>query len=443
MRVTMDMEGGAVSFVFVPEAGEPLAHFSVRMARLSATVRLPAPIPIHPDLPALAAALICGRFSASVRFAWSVSPGLLAALAQLFETPFEAEGTASERPAPPDGRPGLAFSGGVDSLAAAILLPTAELFHLHRARPADEARTDPRSSEGALATCAAISERVVHVVPTDLEFVRDPIGFPDDLACAVPAILMADARRLDAVAFGTIGEAAYRYGVKAYRGFEARPLARRIQAVFGAVGLPVLNPVAGMSEVMTTTMVAASPWAALARSCQRGELDPCGRCRKCFRKSLTEAAIGGSPITDRRADAFFATPSILTMLLARPVKLENVLAWALARYAGDHALMTALKARIASDDLGWMERYDPAAVEEAPPAYRAALGAALDAHLPPLTDADVVARGRWDAKARSRTDAGRALYREFLRPLIRLGLIERGPDGLWRPSKAPRVKPQP
>ena len=90
-----------------------------------------------------------------------------------------------------NSRPGLAFSGGVDSTAALALMPatTAPIF---MDRPI---RSKSLYDKDAVRHSCLEVERLgydMHVIQCDLEYVRNPGGLPVDVANSVPAVLMAD-----------------------------------------------------------------------------------------------------------------------------------------------------------------------------------------------------------------------------------------------------------
>ena len=105
----------------------------------------------------------------------------------------------------PGWRPGLAFSGGIDSAAAMALMPedtvllynertgiSGQLDHTNAFRFFDKIRTD--------------TGRIVHCIPSNHEELRrhqgKSAGFSTDYACAVQAILLADYFGLDSIGTG-------------------------------------------------------------------------------------------------------------------------------------------------------------------------------------------------------------------------------------------------
>ena len=80
------------------------------------------------------------------------------------------------------------------------------------------------------------------IIESDLEYVRDPVGFPVDVANSVPAILMADYLKLDSIAFGTIMEASYGVGHK------------NIEIILMAITTPMLGECLLQQEYRLTSL---------------------------------------------------------------------------------------------------------------------------------------------------------------------------------------------
>jgi len=377
---------------------------------------------IHPDLLALSALLLVlpwiGRGltlgkGVSQRFAEAVEEDLGVHL-------HPVDPKLAPRPTPNDGRPGLAFSGGVDSTAALSVMPR-ETHSVFLERTAFSQRQAARQEnslykkDAALYACTELSAmgRAVDIVPCDLELIREPVGFPVDLSNAVPLLCVADKRRLDSVGWGTIAEAAYRIGAMGFTDYAKRTTFTRWRCVFETVGLPIFNAVAGVSEVGTSIIVTESPYGSLAQSCIRGQVgQPCGRCWKCFRKSLLDSALKGRWPADKELDVMFAGGEVRQYLNKIPLKHEDVLTYALGRYSGTHPLMLALKRKVRGGelDVDWLERWYGPSLDLAPERYRAGTAQMLSEYLQPMSEADMEGFRGWDLTEtvqgeRYRTDA--------------------------------------
>ena len=376
----------------------------VRLVRDRVDFRLPRRVDqIHPDLLALTAYLVAGPYTRrSLDLGWPVSQRFAEALASATRL---VTASANEAVAPrevPDGVPGLCYSGGVDCTAALTVMPSStELFFLERVAPWGQPWQGAYDKSAALAACAGATAagRQVHVVQTDLEYVRSPVGFPDHLSNAGPLVLLADESRLDAVAWGTIMESAYRIGAAGFADYAERPVYAGANELFASVGLPLFNPVAGLSEVATSAIALRSPYGEFSQSCMRGTVgEPCRSCWKCFRKSLLDSSLTGQWPDHAELDRMFDLKSVRPFIDAVPMKHENVLTYATHRYPGDHELMQALRRRVRGDslDVDWLTRHYPPALDLVPDRYRAATCEALEQHVAPMSDADVAAFRAWE-----------------------------------------------
>lgn len=283
-----------------------------------------------------------------------------------------------------NSRPGLAFSGGADSTAALSLLPsdTVPVF-------LDRTETKVRTlydREAPRMACKKLSEIGYEVksIDSDLEYVRDPIGFPVDVANAAPAILLADYMELDTISFGTILESTFRIGHKKYIDYPNGSHYKIWGKLFEAAGLPFLQVVAGVSEVGTSMINSKSLIGELSHSCMRGSWKkPCRNCWKCFRKLLLDSVIEGNNLSNEELDELFEIQEAKRFLHEFPIKHENVLTYITSKYEGDHPLMNLLKKRVRGDliDLSWLEKYYPKMFEVIPEKYQKVVKEKLEKYL--------------------------------------------------------------
>ena len=257
--------------------------------------------------------------------------------------------------------PGLAFSGGVDSTAALSIMP-------HSTIPVFMDRPLTGSSlynkDAAYRSCLEVSRLGydMKIIESDLEYVRDPVGFPVDVANSVPAILMADYLKLDSIAFGTIMEATYGVGHKKYRDYPNGNHYTHVGGMFAAAGIPFNLPVAGISEVGTSIIVEKSPLGFIAQSCIRGSWgSPCKNCWKCFRKIILDSAIQDVECDEDLIKNIFRNNEALRFVSGIPIKHENVLTWATNKLEIDNELFSLLKKRVRGDthSFPWMNKWFP------------------------------------------------------------------------------------
>jgi hypothetical protein len=397
--------GKTATFRFEKEPDDPAARGHARLVRETMQIVLPFPVrqtDMHPDLEALAAILIAGNHTGlSLTVARPVSTALAAAVAQHF--PFAIQPVDQRllpRARPEPGLPGLAYSGGADSTAALAVMPadTVALF-MRRIHPDGVIRPMLYRDDAAIQACATLREqgRTVHIVETDLEYLRDPLGFPSDWANAIGLVLLADRLRLDSIAWGLIAESAYRIGHEAFADWAIRRV--RWAALFEATGLSFNAPVAGVSEVGTGKIMASSPLGPIAQSCIRGGVGaPCGDCWKCFRKSLLDAAISGHWPDDQELDRLFEVREVDNRLARIPIPHEDVIGWICGRYPGTHPKMLMLRERTlpAGESFSWLEHwYGPSAVLM-DPRQRESVSARLDDYVGRMSNVEEELFRAWD-----------------------------------------------
>jgi hypothetical protein len=360
---------------------------------------------VHPDLVGLVSLLVVQPFTKQrLQLSAPVSAGFAEQVERGFGIEVGPVDHDLDARVVTDGVPGLAFSGGVDSVAALAVLPPATVsVFLDRHTPAERAGRSLYRPEAAHRACEELARRRRRVirVSTDLEHVREPVGFPVDVSNAAPAVLLADLLHLDSISWGTIAESAYRVGHQRFVDYHRRGVYKSWAAVFAAVGLPVLNPVAGVSEVGTSSIVLQDDWAALAQSCIRGEVgSPCRNCWKCFRKSLLDSALTGVWPDRQEMERLFRVREARMQLSKVPIKHENVVAFSCQRYDGDHPLMLALGRRTRADELplDHLAHWYPPSAELWPDRHRAEVEANLDRLLGPMDAAGQERFRGWSAE---------------------------------------------
>lgn len=186
-------------------------------------------------------------------------------------------------------RPGLSFSGGIDSAACTHLLPPETMLFYHE-REGFETKL---RHENAKFFIEQLRESGRHVVVTksDHELIRTDFGkgagFSTDFAAAVHVILLADMYELDSLSVGMPLENAYFYHGYRGRDFAESWFWKTHSKMFKDCGLELLLPAIGLSEVITYKIVEDAGWLNLAQSCLRSKVvgESCGLCWKCFRKN--------------------------------------------------------------------------------------------------------------------------------------------------------------
>lgn len=366
------------SFEFEPEVGDGDFSESVKVGRDSFKIEMPPGFDsssLHPDLYALAIILACYPFIGErLVLDRAVTPEFSEAFHRLSNklvSPVDKNLSVREIPKYPI--PGLAFSGGVDSTAALALLPnSAASIFLDRIIPEGE-RTLYRKD----AVNYAISElrkhgRSVHSIRTDLEYIRNPVGFPVDVSNSIPAILLADHLGLDSIAFGMILESAYRLGHEKYMDYEHRSHFKRWGKLFDIAGVPFNLVTAGISEVGTSKIALESEFGYLAQSCMRGEpMKPCFNCWKCFRKLLLDRTLKSEDLPEGLLDQAFSIKEAKRFLAKDLIKHQNVIEFIADRYDGDHEGMRLMSAKVRQNgDVSLFEKWYSKSIRFVPAQHR-------------------------------------------------------------------------
>jgi len=268
-------------------------------------------------------------------------------------------------------RPALAFSGGADSTAALLLMPENTLPVFMDRPLRKKASLYNKSAAYATMEHARTLGYDVHEITCDIEYTRSPLGFPTDLVPAIPIILMAQHFDVDAVAFGTVMESAYRIGHDVARNYSQSSHYRLWGAFFAAAGLPFYLPVCGVSEVGTSSIVKQSSFFDFTRSCIRGEWPKsCENCWKCFRKNMIDLRLSGLIITDEIMKKGLAIREVQYKLKNWPVSHENVLSWCLKASSGEVIDIVSKRFEGSQRDLDFLSSYYPPSLELIPQKYR-------------------------------------------------------------------------
>jgi hypothetical protein len=408
VRAAWDIEGRNLALTLRPDAEDALTSPHTRHLRMltnRATVKVPFDVPDpHPDLLALAAFSIASPWTARrLRLNGPSSQRMRDAFAL---AGIELSGTGETDPREPGTRPVLSYSGGADSIAAAELLPEGTP-HVHLLR-IKHPRVPNRMTHvrgyvlKGLALEAAERGRDVSVIETDLEYLCLPWAtFPTGWSIAIGPILLADHYDGDAIVVGTTLEG--RYLAEDDRWIDSRSNSG-VHSLFAAAGIPLMQPVSGMSEIMTARMSAASDLADLARSCLLGyRAGPCLVCEKCLRKEMVNAAVTGQPLPRKLIANMNEHPKMMAKITAPPpIFLQNVMEYALVRLDVSGTPLQEVKDRLQPTiaETEWMERYyAPALEDEVPEQFRPSVVTALEGRIEMMTEADMKMVEAWGTAA--------------------------------------------
>ncbi|MCX2840252.1 DUF6395 domain-containing protein [Microbulbifer thermotolerans] len=380
MKCKSNFKNGAWTFNFKaePELGDGDFSNKVRFSRESFVIEMPKgfnPDDVHPDLYGLAVLLSVYPFVGKrIELDKAVSPVFANAFKKLSNksiSPID-EGIEVRKP-PSHSVPGLAFSGGVDSTAALTLLPASTVaIFLERIIPEGVKTIYRKDAAKFSVEELRKAGRAVHSIRTDLEYLRDPVGFPVDVSNSVPAILLADHIGLDSIAFGTILESAYRVGHEKYVDYAVRSHYIRWGTLFEISGVPFNLVTSGISEVGTSKIVLESEFGYLAQSCMRGGVrNPCFNCWKCFRKLLLDRVLSGEPIPDDLLDKAFSIKEAKKFLSKDFIKHQNVIEFISSMYSGNHKGMRLLADKVCNNhNISMYKKWYSKSVKFIPAQYR-------------------------------------------------------------------------
>ena len=182
---------------------------------------------------------------------------------------------------------GLSFSTGVDSVANMILLPKdTELVYTER----DGIEDGILNQDNAFRCINFVEKngRKVYRIKTNFELIRTfhnkALGYSTALGMGVTLVLMADYLGLKKISYGKVFDDQF-FPKGVFRDYTHDYMLR--ERLFKSVGLELIFPTVGCSEVITTKIVDDSEYKNYAFSCLRGSGGKqCNRCYKCFRKNL-------------------------------------------------------------------------------------------------------------------------------------------------------------
>ena len=331
---------------------------------------------VHPDRLALVALLNTLPFvGETLNIGWQVSEKFMVATKIISRIKITSmEGAIDPIVRPSSGRHALSFSGGADSTAALAVMP-------HSSEPVFMLRSESKSrtlydSQAAVESCRQLSRLGyrVHIVESDFEYLREPIGFPTDLSVSSPAILIAESRGFESVAFGTILESSFGTSGKSFRNYSDSSHFRLWKPLFDSVGLGYSLPVAGVSEVASSIICREHPIGRVHQSCIRGKWgNPCNNCWKCFRKTTLMAALNDEKLPSSSVGMIRKSKEVkLRLIEDKPIKHEGVLAYSLGRSSGGGEIAESLRllTRVGEIKTDWMQHWYSKSADLIDPSYQ-------------------------------------------------------------------------
>jgi hypothetical protein len=260
----------------------------------------------------------------------------------------------------PGNRPGLSFSGGIESTAAMLIMPRNTVLAYHERDFESMIKHD-----NALRFIRRLKWRYfrkVHIVKSNHEKIRTHWGlmngFSTDLACGVHLILLADHFKLNSLAVGMPIDNSWLAAGRVYREFPQSNWYKKWSVPFKAAGLEINLVVNMISQAGCLEIVKKKGFSNLAQSCLRATAGKtCGRCWKCFFKN---SLLGHDiDITSNEIQQFSST---------RPLKTAAMVIYATQK-TGLFEKLDQLQ-RFKEVDLSWFSKVYEPGFELVPIEYR-------------------------------------------------------------------------
>lgn len=404
MKARWTIDGPVWTLDLRLEPGDPVTGPPQMAGRLSLLarefrIRLPRPIEQpHPDLMAVVAYLAVKPWVGK-RLTLTAFPGISRELAEVLS---KLDGNevgpidVGLKPRRAGRRPVLSYSSGADSIASGEVL-SADTPHVHWRRIPHYRVADRHTSYRAdalerLARQATHRGRHVEVVKGDFEYLCHPYPtLPNWFAIATGCFLLADELDAGAIALGGTLETFYMDMGRHWRGAQRGGYGELAEVL----GLPMLRPMLGVTEIGTMRLAMESQLADLSRSCMLGSLtEPCHKCAKCIRKELTVAVLAGETELPTRLQSLEpSVPGLMSLSGDPPYYMQAQLEFALSRLnlpPGPFRDLYERLGRPEPEGTDWMRRrFAPALDVGVPLPFREEVGERLAARIPEMTESDV------------------------------------------------------
>jgi len=245
--------------------------------------------------------------------------------------------------------PGLCFSGGVDSLAAQIIMPKDTRLVYHKR----EMQIPGNCNYENVKALFEKLEQEVFVVPSNSDMFRmvhgDMCGYSSVFCCGLGVVLMADYLDLGYFATGMVLDSSYLSGL----GNKYEDISTGEEFIwkpfFEKAGLPFYFPVASVGEVVTHKICKESGLLDLTVSCFVGT--NCNKCIKCYRKLLVDLR-----------------PPQITAKVQKQLDIEVLPHYAIyTEYALKNKLVWN---RYLDGDFSWLDQYYPRAFALIPDEFK-------------------------------------------------------------------------
>lgn len=187
---------------------------------------------------------------------------------------------------------GLLYSGGIDSVAAYLILPKENTHLIWNKEDQSNIKTgDLTNAQHAMDETSKRDNIPIYEILTNQHEIRTShglrAGYSSPFAVCVPAMLLADYLKLGYLSTGSVLESIF-FGPQghAFRDYPNTNGYLELFPKFEECGLKFIAPTFGISEITTKSIVRRSHLSDIAQSCVSGTQIGivCGKCIKCYRK---------------------------------------------------------------------------------------------------------------------------------------------------------------
>ena len=434
MKVDMSLLNKSVIFDYIlDKEDQVLLDSPVHMNHRSCLFELPFKLDqgnIHPDLLGMAILLMVYPFTKDkISLPFAISKEFADVVLEALSIKMYPVDTKLKKRIITDGRPGLSYSAGVDSTAALAIMPknTAIVF---LDRILQMYKSSLYNKSAALYTIDNIKERYeAYKIPTNVEFLREPIGFPvsnvDDrtdipFSAAIPLILMADYLKIDSIAYGIVMESIYMVGHKEFDDFAKNKIFLKWKKIYEIINCELFLPTAGLTEVATSKISNSFAVSKFVRSCMRGDLNgPCKKCIKCFRKLTLDQALLRDKVNYNDLISNLNSNEVVKNLYST-IKHENVYRY-IVQNLKQNRFTENLSKRISlvDEDTRWMERWYSKSIVFVPKKYQEEFQKNIERYLKNMTSDDCKFVEQWGIEHESNNDVDKLLeWQEYLKKEI-------------------------
>jgi len=277
---------------------------------------------------------------------------------------------------------GLAFSGGIDSVAAYSLLPKDKLILFHHKRIINGKSL--YKHDNALYVINNTNHDVI-MIESDLEDIRYHYnkstgqqlrpGFMNDYSFFGGFILLLDYLNIGYLSTGMMLESTYIEKGYKYRDFHNTDYYENWFNFFKNANIPLFYPCIPCSEILTNKIVNDNKL--IAQSCIRGVNGKgCNNCYKCFRKKL----LNGIKIKYNK------NSEIYKFISKRPLKQGASLIYAMNKYNLDIPELLEYK----DIKLNWLINYFDYTLNSIPEEYRSYLKNELNKYTKSIDNSDLL-----------------------------------------------------